>query len=146
MEQLNLSHIFLIILAFFCFFFIILTFLAEKKNKRLSEQLIKTTVTLEITQKTLAELQVKNEEIKEFQASLKVAELTTMLQKPRLDAHNSETSYSPAGKYSNIQALTQKGMSVEEIASEMAISTHEAQQLITLSKLALGNSTDNVSS
>ncbi len=146
MEQLHFSHYAAIILTVLCVFFIILIFLAKKKINDLTVQLIKTTVTLEITQKQVATLEEKNVELKEFQDNLKVAELTTKLQKPRLAVRNTETSYSAPGKYSNIQALTQKGLSVEEIASALAVSSHEAQQLINLSKLADGNSDDKSTS
>jgi hypothetical protein len=46
---------------------------------------------------------------------------------------------SPPGKYSNIQSMIQQGMSIEKIAAVLAISTHEAQQLVNLSKIAQGN-------
>ncbi len=65
-----------------------------------------------------------------------MAELTTNFQKPRLNGQNSAKSGSPPEKYRYLQSLAQKGMPADEIASVLAISTHEAQQLITLSKIA----------
>jgi len=147
MEQLTLSQYAAILPGIFCIFLILWTLLLKKKNKQLAEQLIETTITLQVTQKLLGELQDKQTQNNAFQESLSVAELTTKLQKPRLDAQNYETTDSGSsapGKYSNIQALAKQGMTVEEIASVLAISTHEAQQLVNLSKLAQGNAADNV--
>jgi hypothetical protein len=114
--------------------------LVKKENKLLAQQLTATTVTLELTRKQFTELQEKHDRIYEFQNSLQVAELTTKLQKPRLNAqnkiHNMAVNNSPPGKYSNIQSMIQQGMSIEEIAAVLAISIHEAQQLVNLSKIA----------
>jgi orotate phosphoribosyltransferase-like protein len=43
------------------------------------------------------------------------------------------------GKYSSVQSLAQQGLSIEEIASILDVSTHEAHQLVNLSKLAQGS-------
>lgn len=122
---------------------IVLLFLEKRRNKRLSERMIQLTTTLEMTRKQLDTMQEKHDKIIEFQNSLNMAELTTMLQKPRLNAQSVDTGKTTPGKYSNIQSLAQKGMSVEEIASVLAVSTHEAQQLVNLAKLAQGNTGDN---
>jgi predicted PurR-regulated permease PerM len=143
MDQLNFSYV-SIILAILCLFFLILTILIKKKNTRLTEQLRETKTTLDMIQEKLTDLQEKNREFEEFHDSLKVAQLTTKLQKPRLHAQCNETSSSTPGKYSSIQALVRTGMSIEEIALTLAISTHEAQQLVNLAKLAQENSADNV--
>ena len=114
--------------------------LVKKENKLLAQQLTETTVSLERTRKQFNELQEKHDKIYEFQNSLQVAELTTKLQKPRLNAQNQSLNMavnnSPPGKYSNIQSMIQQGMSIEKIAAVLAISTHEAQQLVNLSKIA----------
>lgn len=124
--------------------FIILLFLLKKKNTFLSKQLVQMTTMLQTTQKRLTRLQEAHDRIIEFQNSLNTAELTTMLQKPRLNGRSTASGHALAGKYSNILSLTQKGMSVDEIASVLAVSTHEAQQLINLSNLAQGNSAGNM--
>jgi hypothetical protein len=117
--------------------------LVKKENKLLARQLTETTVSLELTRKQFNELQEKHDKMYEFQNSLQVAELTTKLQKPRLNAQNNAFNMaadnSPPGKYSNIQSMIQQGMSIEKIAAVLAISTHEAQQLVNLSKIAQGN-------
>jgi hypothetical protein len=118
--------------------------LVKKENKLLARQLTETTVSLELTRKQFNELQEKHDKMYEFQNSLQVAELTTKLQKPRLNSQNQirniTVNNSPPGKYSNIQSMIQQGMSIEKIAAILAISTHEAQQLVNLSKIAQGNS------
>lgn len=143
MDQLNVSQSITIISAIAGVCVIFLLFLEKKKNRRLSEQLIQLTTTLEITRKQLDTVQEKHDKIIEFQNSLNVAELTTMLQKPRLNAQSVDTGKTTPGKYSNIQSLAQQGMSVEEIASVLAVSTHEAQQMVNLARLAQGNPTGN---
>jgi hypothetical protein len=119
---------------------LVMNILIKKENKLLARQLTETTVSLELTRKQFNELQEKHDRMYEFQNSLQVAELTTKLQKPRLNAQNNAFNMaaenSLPGKYSNIQSLTQQGMSIEEIASVLAISTHEAHQLVNLSKIA----------
>ncbi len=118
----------------------VLLILVKKENKLLARQLTETTVSQELTRKQFNELQEKHDKMYEFQNSLQVAELTTKLQKPRLDAQNqnfnTSVTNSPPGKYSNIQSMIQQGMSIEKIAAVLAISTHEAQQLVNLSKIA----------
>ena len=119
---------------------LVLLFLLKKKNTLLVQQLGQLTAMLERTRNQLTSLREKHDKIIEFQSNLNTAELTTMLQKPRLDSRNIASGHALSGKYSSVRSLTQKGMSVEEIASILAISTHEAQQLINLSNLAQGNS------
>lgn len=126
------------------FLLLVRLFLLNRTNKLLSQQLSHKTTLLERTRKRLTKLQVKHDKIIAFQNSLKTAELTTMLQKPRLDAGNTTTDHVLSGKYRCIQSLTQNGKSVDEIASILAVSTHEARQLVNLSKLAQENSTGNI--
>lgn len=138
---------------FLCLFFpaalslllLVMLLLVKKENKLLSRQLTETTVSLEQVRKQLADLQEKHEKIKVFQNSLREAELTTKLQKPRLDSLNQGADSSAPDKYRYFQTLAQKDMSVEEIASILSISTHEAEQLISLSKLAEGSPAAHVS-
>jgi len=115
-------------------------FALRKENNLLAEQLTKTTVSLEQTRQNLANLQEKHEIIGEFQNSLGEAERTTILHKPPLSVmqHPERPRNSPE-RYSFIHSLAKKGLSVEEIASILTISTHEARQLVALSKIAQGN-------
>jgi hypothetical protein len=136
MDHVNFSLILVLILSVLCALSILLIVLVKKENKLLSQQLTETTISLELSRNKMAALQEKHSQINEFQSSLHVAELTTRLQKPRLDAQSIDRGNSVPGKYSSIQSLAQKGMSAEEIASIHAISTQEARQLVNLSKLA----------
>ncbi len=145
MEHISLLLISLFISCVVCAVSTILAILLKKENSLLSRQLTETTVSLELTRRQMEDLQEKNAKIIEFQDSLHLAELTTQLQRPRLNAQNIDAPTESLGKYSNIQSLTKKGMSAEQIASVLTISTHEAHQLINLSKLAHGNFADNVS-
>ncbi len=115
-------------------------FALRKENNLLAEQLTETTVSLEQTRQNLAKLQEKHEKIVEFQNNLGEAERMTKLQKPQLSEMQSpgRPRNSPE-RYSFIHSLAEKGLSVEEIASILAISTHEARQLVALSKIAQGN-------
>ncbi len=115
-------------------------FALRKENKILSEQLTETTVSLERTRQNLSNLQEKHEKIVEFQHSLGEAEWMTKLQKPQLrEMQPPERPRNSPERYSFIHSLAEKGLSVEEIASILTISTHEARQLVTLSKIAQGN-------
>lgn len=140
MEQMSFSLLLIVIPSAFSVVLLVMIILIKKENKLLSQQLTETTVSLELTRKQFKELQEKHDTMFEFQNSLQVAELTTKLQKPRLNAqnpiHNMAVNNSPQGKYSNIQSMIQQGMSIEKIAAILAISTHEAQQLVNLSKIA----------
>lgn len=140
MAELNVC--FIASLSFLLLFLVTLwRFLSLKKeNALLAEQLTETTVSLERTRRTLAKLQEKHEEILGFQNSLEEAELTTRLQKPRLhEMLSPSTQRNTPEKYSYIHSLAEKGLSVEEIAAILTISTHEARQLVNLAKIAQGN-------
>lgn len=83
----------------------------------------------------LKEIHEKNERTKQFKTNLTVAELTTQLQKPRLSTQTFPSTNLIPEKYSFVHSLIKKNMSSDEIASILAISAHEAAQLVTLSKL-----------
>ena len=144
MEQISLIHLIAAIAIFLGLFFLILFVLQKRKNSFLAQQLTQTSIVLEATRKKLDTIQQKHEQILEFQNSLNVAELTTKFQKPRLEVQKNDGDNVASGKYSNIQSLTEKGMSIDQIASTLSISTHEAQQLVNLAKLARGSTTQNV--
>lgn len=143
MQQVHFSLFLPVILATLCGVLLIVIVFIKKENRLLARQLTETTVSLEQTRKQLGELQARQAEINAFQNSLQAAQLTTKLQKPRLDAQHNAAAGTPPGKYSNIQLLADQGMSVEEIAASLAVSTHEAQQLVNLSRIAQANFTGN---
>lgn len=122
---------------FIVFFGFLLTALSLKKKKDfLQKQLTETGNSLEQAKEELHELRKKHDKILQFQNSLAAAELTTQLQRPRLSAQTSATDNQPPEKYRLVHSLAKKNMSIDEIASFLAISCHEAQQLVTLAKLA----------
>lgn len=115
-------------------------FLVKRENRKLAMQLTEANAGLEITRKRLSDLQRRHNEVIEFQQSMQQAELTTKLQTPRLrvnghDANHAYHSDTPE-KYKYIRSLSDRGMSPEEISTVLSISPQEANQLVSLSKLA----------
>ncbi len=117
----------------------------RKDNRLLAEQLTETSISLEQTRAKLAGVLAEQEIAETFENRLGTAELTTKLQQPRLGGHYaSERQRHSPEKYGFIHSLAQRGMSAEEIASILAISAHEARQLVTLAKIGKGNCMDEV--
>ncbi len=139
MGNFNVLHFAITITSLFCTLAGIKILMQKKENKLLAQQLTETTVSLEQYKKNLAKLQEKHAGVLEFQNSLHEAELTTKLQKPRLNGSSYDAGGSAPEKYRYIHSLTEKGMSSEEIASVLTISEHEADQLVSLSKLAMAS-------
>ena len=108
----------------------------KKTNGRLTRELSETTSSFNRSRKQLATLEDKQATAEEFQRDLNKAELTAQLQKPRTSLQASSGTSNAPEKYSYIPSLMQKGMSAEEIGAILAISTHEAKQLVTLSAIA----------
>lgn len=146
MEHINIVGFLVIIVSILCVFLVSYTVLLKKKNKELAEQLRMMSMALETTRTTLSEFKEKQNPDNNFRNSLETAELTTKLQRPRLEVENKDGESISAGRYSTIQALRDQGLSIEEIATTLAISVHEANQLVNLSKLAQPNSTDQKNS
>lgn len=136
MEQFNLFHSLAIIASLLCMFAGIKIVLQKKENKLLAQQLTETTVSLELKKKSLVKLQEKLAKIQEFQNSLSEAALITKLQKPRLNGNSGVTHRSVPEKYRYFRSLNEKGIGGEEIASVLAISSHESDQLLALSRIA----------
>lgn len=138
--EISQTHIIYILAGLFGLLLLTKFILIKKENSLLSTQLTQTTMSLEYNKKKLSELQKRHKEITEFQKSIREAELTTNLQKPRLLASHEESGYAPSKnvpeKYSYIRSLTEKGMSVKEIAALLSISPQEANQLVTLTMIS----------
>lgn len=143
MDKIHPAYFALLGLAVAGLWLLLLLIVQKKKNSRLSEQLAYQTTMVEKTRQQLTGLQEKHDQIIAFQNSLKTAELTTILQKPRLEMHSIGSGHHFSEKYRIIRVLAEKGLSLEEIASVLAVSTHEARQLVTLSRLAQENSPAN---
>ena len=136
MEQISSTT--LLISSFFLFFAATLfkTFVLKKKKDHLLRQLTEKNSSIEQMRGELKDLQEQQDKAIKFQSSLAAAELTTQLQKPRVSARTSPLDSLTPEKYRLVHTLTQKNMSIDEIGSFLAISSHEAQQLVTLSRLA----------
>ena len=140
MSELNIFFYLFVLALFFLIGATLKAFALKKENTLLAEQLTETSISLERTRQNLVRLQESHEKIGNFNNSMGEAELTTKLQKPRLDhIHAPERSRNTPERYSYIHSLAEKGLSVEEIASILTISTHEASQVMTLAKIAQGN-------
>lgn len=75
-----------------------------------------------------------------FTESLKQAEVTTSLQAPRMQHSSSvKPAETKQQKYQHLQSLSASGMAAAEIASILSISSHEAEQMISLAKIANKN-------
>ena len=137
-----LSFSFYLFILFFLLFLgtAIKAFALKKENILLAEQLTETTISLERTRQNLTKLQEKHEEIILFQNNLGTAVASSKAQQARAtDAIPADRPRNTPERYGFIHSLAEKGLSVEEIASILAISTHEARQLVTLTKIAQGN-------
>jgi len=115
-------------------------FALNKENHLLADQLTETTISLEKARQHLAKILAQHEQTSDFHNSLGRAKLSANLQQPQLASILSqERPRNSPERYNYVHSLTEKGMSVEEIATILAISTHEAGQLVTLTKIAQGN-------
>lgn len=111
----------------------------KKENTLLAQQLTETSNSLELTRQNLATLREKQQKADEFHNSLANAELSTRIQKTRATGQQSDRHRTTPEKYCYIHSLAEKGLSPDEIAAVLTISTHEAKQLVTLAKIAQGN-------
>ncbi len=122
-----------------CFLFFIATLFKaltlKRKKDHLLQQLAEKNSSFEQMRSKLKDLQKQNGRAEMFQNSLAAAELTAQPQKPLLSAGKSLTDNLTPEKYRLVHTLTQKNMSIAEIGVFLAISSHEAKQLVTLSKL-----------
>lgn len=116
-------------------FILTVALLLHRKKRKLASELVLAREQLAATEDELQELKARTDTAATFKTSLNEAEITTRLQQPRLSAQHRDSIKTPE-RYQFIQSLTERGMDGEEIASVLSISTHEADQLVKLSKLA----------
>ena len=88
-------------------------------------------------------LSAENEQLRQvekrfqsFQADLSQAELTTRIQHSRIDAGRSPETMRTPERYRYVHSLAEKGIGSTDIASILAISPREADQLVTLAQLS----------
>jgi len=123
-------------IALICIIALLRLLLLFRENRLLSEQLTKTTVSLDRACRERDRLQNEQQREPAFAKNLHEAGITTELQQPRLNAQSALSKATIPEKYSFIASMTQKGMNGEEIASLLSISREEAEQLVSLSRIA----------
>ncbi len=126
---------------FFLFFVVTLVkaLVLKKQKDFFLLELTETKGSFDKMKEELKNLHEKQDKSEQFKNNLTAAQLTTQLQKPRLSAQTLRSASSIPEKYNFVHSLIQKNMGSEEIASILSISSHEAEQLVTLSKLGKAN-------
>ncbi len=139
MEQLNVSILFPVVACILLAIALGKAISLKKANKLLSQQLTDTFNALEATRKNLVTLRESQQKLTEFHNNLTDAELATRIHKSRAPHAIGDRQRTTPERYGYVHSLARKGMSSEEIASVLTISTHEARQLVALAKIAQGN-------
>jgi len=108
----------------------------RKKASKSASNLNDVLQALESANQKLLKLEEVEQRFNTFRKDLSSAELTTNMQVSRLKtAQNTEHLKIPE-RYTFIHPLSEKGVSSQDIASILTISTHEADQLVSLANLA----------
>jgi hypothetical protein len=136
MFNLNIEIILLLLSCFLCFAVSLRLFSIKSKNKKTDETLTSTQNSLNSLQAQLENLKNQNKENNSFDSTLHTVKVTTNLQKSRTQYHQKAVSTMPPERYRYIRSLLDNGLDSEKIASVLAISIQEAEQLVALSKLA----------
>jgi hypothetical protein len=115
-----------------------------KENTLLAEQLTETSISFDRTKTSLEQLQKQHEEMVAFHKELQEAAVNTRPPVTKgMDFQQVERKWSAPERYGFIHTLASKGMSVEEIATILKVSPHEARQVLHLTKIGQGNEADN---
>lgn len=126
-----------IILVIFTLFVLFKYMKIHKNNRVLSDKLKEIEALSATKEKKIASILERGE--KNFRSSMDSVGLTTKLQKPRIKAmqagSSATDSFHAPEKYSYIRSLAARGLSPDEIASILSLSTHEAHQLVALSMI-----------
>ena len=134
----NYSDKMILMLCLFTFSSIaafMMLFLLKKKKNHLVRELAVRDRSLMKTTEELKELKEKYKKMRRFRKNLAEAEQTRQPELKKVSYGNSLVQDSVPEKYRLVHALTRKKMTVDEIASFLAISAHEARQLVNLAKL-----------
>ncbi len=110
-------------------------FSLRQTTRRQQKKITSLEATLIEAREKIHRLETSRQEQKEFLDTLASAEITTRLQKPRLELYQSG-SVEPPEKYRYVVSMVENGMTMEEIASILAIAPAEARQLVTLARMA----------
>lgn len=134
--HLNTSHWIIIVLSVLLLASLVNTLMIRKDRSALARKLEETTLLFDQLKTDLTELRTEYDRINEFQHNLHNAELTTQLQQTRLHTEEIRSSGNTPEKYRYVRSLSERGMDAEAIASILAISAQEAEQLLALTKIA----------
>jgi hypothetical protein len=130
------SEILLTITLFLCVLITIrsmyLRRLLNKKDFKLSAAV----ASLDLMGRELEELRQVEKRFQNFKANLNQAELATKIQRPRLELSRRNEDPRTPERYQYIHSLTDKGINASDIASILAISNQEADQLVALANLS----------
>ncbi len=110
----------------------------SKRNFEQQQLLINTNESLAEIQQELEDLKKKRESVDNFRDNLQRAEMVKRVQQ---NAFNSEklrrnNNPDPPERYQYIHALTEKDISISDIASILSLSVAETEQLVTLAKIS----------
>lgn len=144
MSALSLLVGFLSLLVLLLIAAIVKIFALLKENTLLGEQLTETSISFDRTKTSLEQLQKQHEEMAAFHQDLQEATANT---RPPVtkgkDFQQVERKWTAPERYGFIHTLASRGMSVEEIATILNVSPHEARQVLHLTKIGQGNEADN---
>ncbi len=90
---------------------------------------------IETLQNALQAMKENETREKEFQNSLKQAEVSTDLQKTRTAYSNKKDTLHAPERYGYAQTMFQSGMATDKIASALGMSGYETRQLLKLANL-----------
>ena len=121
-----------------CAISIVLAIMLKRSHSNKDKLLAELQTTLQARQKNGEDQEtqsVAEQSSNIFDDNLRMAELTSKLQRPRLTMQQS--GYSPVApeRYRYIQSMVEKGMNAEEIASMLSMSLQETTQIVTLIKI-----------
>jgi len=110
--------------------------LMARGRTALTRQLKESTRRLKELNSDYSALKTEHDQLREFQRSLEYAESAAASQPVKSLVQGRKGYGVMPEKYRYIRSLSEKGMDAREIASILAISRQEAEQLVTLSKIA----------
>lgn len=135
MPSINLE-ILVITSLFLCVAVTVRSIYFRRLSQQHQEELSAVQHSLQAANKELEELRLTARTFANFKADLTQAELSTKMQQSRLQFNRQCDDPRPPERYHYIHSMTQKGMTVDDIAAILTISNQEADQLVTLANLS----------
>jgi hypothetical protein len=119
-----------------CIAVTIRSFVLRKRLTSQNELLQTANARIEALDVEVAQLKVVEKRFHDFSKDLTQAELSTEIQRFRHATAAGRSTGTPPERYQYIHSLNRKGIPSAEIASILAISPHEADQLVKLANLS----------